>query len=173
MRSEATTGTFLTQFRVDFLHGRQPGSGRMNKRCSLCTVAPVPHRGFSLHDRFRAGSGTKLSVELSARKFRVRPDSGPRGLWYKNLIRFCFLALTDHQATKPYSFPFDPLELNSNHILIFAFGQKVGGLGRVGFELTTIGLKVRISENKRLVIQPLTGKPVATYARLCITAHNW
>jgi len=33
-------------------------------------------------------------------------------------------------------------KLNSNHILVFAFGQKKGGLGRVGFEPKTIGLKV-------------------------------
>ena len=39
-------------------------------------------------------------------------------------------------------------------------------------EPTTIGLKVRNSEIKRLIIQPLTGTPVATYAQLCITVHN-
>ncbi len=42
-------------------------------------------------------------------------------------------------------------------------------VGRVGFEPTTIGFKVRNNVNKRLTIQPLTGALVATYARLCTT----
>ena len=43
---------------------------------------------------------------------------------------------------------------------------------RLGIEPTTIGLKVRNRLNKRLIIQPLTGTPVATYAQLCTTVHN-
>ena len=42
-------------------------------------------------------------------------------------------------------------------------------VGRVGFEPTTIGLKVRNSTNIRLTIQLLTGTPVATYAQLRTT----
>jgi len=45
-------------------------------------------------------------------------------------------------------------------------------VGRVGFEPTTNGLKVRYSVNKRLTIQPLTGTLVATYAQLCTTVRN-
>ena len=45
-------------------------------------------------------------------------------------------------------------------------------VGRVGFEPTTIGLKVRYDVNIWLIIQLLTGMPVATYARLCTTVLN-
>ena len=45
-------------------------------------------------------------------------------------------------------------------------------VGRVGFEPTTIGLKVRNGVIKRFIIQPLTGASVATFARLCTTALN-
>ena len=45
-------------------------------------------------------------------------------------------------------------------------------VGRVGFEPTTIGLKIRYSVNKQLIIQPRTGIPVATYAQQCTTVHN-
>ena len=45
-------------------------------------------------------------------------------------------------------------------------------VGRVGFEPTTIGLKVRNSVIKRLIIQPLTGTPVAAFAQLCTTVLN-
>ena len=42
-------------------------------------------------------------------------------------------------------------------------------VGRVGFEPTTIGLKVRNDVIKLLTIQPLTGTFVATYAQLRTT----
>jgi hypothetical protein len=42
-------------------------------------------------------------------------------------------------------------------------------VGRVEIEAVTRGLEVRYGLNKRLTIQPLTGTPVATFARLCTT----
>ena len=39
-------------------------------------------------------------------------------------------------------------------------------VGRLGFDPTTIGLKVRDGVIIQLIIQPLTGTPVATYAQL-------
>ena len=42
-------------------------------------------------------------------------------------------------------------------------------LGLVGFEPSTIGLKVRNNLNKRLIIHLLTGASVATYAQPCTT----
>ena len=39
-------------------------------------------------------------------------------------------------------------------------------------ESSTIGLKVRNGVNKQLIIQLLTGTPVATYAQLCTSVHN-
>jgi hypothetical protein len=51
-------------------------------------------------------------------------------------------------------------KLNSNHILVLAFGQKKGGLGRVGFEPKTIGLKVQNGENNDLYINVLPGHPM-------------
>jgi len=45
-------------------------------------------------------------------------------------------------------------------------------VGHVGLEPSTIGLKVRNGVIKWHTIQPLTGTPVATFARLCTTVHN-
>ena len=45
-------------------------------------------------------------------------------------------------------------------------------VGRVGFEPTTNGLKVRIGENNGLYINVLPGRPMPTFAVQCITVHN-
>jgi len=47
--------------------------------------------------------------------------------------------------------------------------DKAQWLGRPGIEPWTNGLKVRDGVNKRLIIQPLTGVPVAAFAQLCTT----
>jgi hypothetical protein len=59
--------------------------------------------------------------------------------------RFCFPLITGTRGIQGDHFRDRPTaELNSNHILIFAFGQKEGGLGRVEFESATIGKKRRL-----------------------------
>jgi hypothetical protein len=45
-------------------------------------------------------------------------------------------------------------------------------VGRVGFEPTTIGLKVQNGKNNDLYINELPGRPMPTFAALCITMHN-
>ena len=52
-------------------------------------------------------------------------------------------------------------------VRVGSFHEKM--VGREGLEPTTIGLKVRNSVIKRLIIQPLTGTPVAAYAQPCTT----
>jgi len=45
-------------------------------------------------------------------------------------------------------------------------------VGRVGFEPTTIGLKVQNGKYNDLYINGLPGRPMRLFAAPCITVHN-